>query len=57
MPHLKMRLPPCPLGERNCPALEFECGDGVCMDLRRRCDGNKDCDDGADEAGCDKTLI
>ncbi len=28
------------------------CGDGTCVDSRRRCDGHRDCDGGGDETGC-----
>lgn len=36
----------------NCPADTFRCGDGLCLDSRRQCDGYPDCQDGSDEFGC-----
>ena len=35
-----------------CSRLELRCGDGSCVDLRRQCDGIRDCSDGADERDC-----
>ncbi len=31
---------------------QVQCGDGTCVDRRRKCDGTRDCGDGADEADC-----
>ena len=35
-----------------CTSLQFQCGDGSCIDVRRKCDKYSDCDDGSDEQGC-----
>ena len=38
---------------RQCnPDSELRCGDGSCVDIRRRCDGRLDCNDGIDERNC-----
>lgn len=35
-----------------CPENEFQCNDGSCLDISRRCDGYVDCESGEDEAEC-----
>lgn len=35
-----------------CEADEFECEDGACIKLERRCDGRNDCLNGDDEDYC-----
>jgi len=40
------------LSVMRCAADEFTCGDGSCIDARRRCDQQEDCSDGSDEANC-----
>ncbi|CAN7986822.1 unnamed protein product [Ixodes hexagonus] len=35
-----------------CEPGQFQCGDGSCIDYRRRCDGHYDCNDYADEQNC-----
>ena len=37
---------------RTCLWYQFTCDNGMCVDKRRVCDGNKDCADASDEAGC-----
>lgn len=35
-----------------CGSGRFHCGSGQCIDERQRCDGSRDCNNGADEADC-----
>ncbi|XP_052032899.1 low-density lipoprotein receptor-related protein 8 isoform X12 [Apodemus sylvaticus] len=35
-----------------CRENEFQCGDGTCVLTIKRCDQDRDCPDGSDEAGC-----
>lgn len=39
-------------GPQGCDATEFTCQDGACIPAAWRCDGESDCDDNSDEAGC-----
>ncbi len=40
----------CPAGNEN--EEQFTCGDGSSVPADWQCDGEEDCDDGSDEAGC-----
>ena len=37
-----------------CSSEQFTCGDGGCVRLSYRCDGDEDCDDSSDEANCEQ---
>ena len=37
--------------------LEYTCDSGECIDIKKRCDGKKDCNDGSDELICSLTSI
>ena len=39
-------------GYSECRKEEFDCGNGKCIAMRRKCDGNDDCENGRDEAEC-----
>ena len=41
-----------PVDPVTCSNVEFKCGDGSCIDIRRKCDGHKDCGDASDERKC-----
>lgn len=40
-----------------CLWFQFTCENGMCVDKRRVCDGNRDCADASDEAGCNGTYL
>ena len=42
----------CPSGQRCRDQYEFTCLDRTCIDIRRKCDGNRDCRNGEDEYNC-----
>ncbi|XP_064459482.1 basement membrane-specific heparan sulfate proteoglycan core protein-like isoform X3 [Ornithodoros turicata] len=52
------RYPPSPDGvcrQKECEQGQFQCGDGSCIEARRRCDGRYDCNDYSDEQKCGST--
>ena len=45
--------PPAPTGSARCSSNEFYCqADDLCINENWKCDGEKDCTDGADELNC-----
>ena len=36
---------------------QFDCGTNDCIDKKLKCDGKKDCENGADESNCLKKKI
>ena len=41
----------------SCAVDEFQCDSGQCVWYRDRCDCNRDCRDGSDEADCGESLV
>lgn len=39
-----------------CRSDQFQCIDGACIDVRRKCDGQWDCEGGEDEDDCGTAL-
>jgi len=46
------RYPPAIRVSVNCGPEEFQCHDGRCLSIDKRCDGKKECSTGEDEANC-----
>lgn len=45
-------VPTLGISDRSCEDYEFTCGDGTCVSVTVRCDGQEDCRDGSDELNC-----
>lgn len=39
-----------------CSNGQFRCDDGLCINMHKRCDGTRDCNDFSDEKGCRKSF-
>uniref|UniRef100_A0A0M3K7K5 Ig-like domain-containing protein n=1 Tax=Anisakis simplex TaxID=6269 RepID=A0A0M3K7K5_ANISI len=42
---------------RKCPTSNWECGDGKCLPIEARCDGETQCEDESDEMHCGKSVV
>lgn len=42
--------------QQQCSPNQFDCGDRTCIDVTRRCDNYRDCEDGRDEINCTGKL-
>uniref|UniRef100_A0A3P9MI85 Uncharacterized protein n=1 Tax=Oryzias latipes TaxID=8090 RepID=A0A3P9MI85_ORYLA len=47
---------PVTLASHQCHSMEFRCGSGECIQGSWKCDGDADCLDGSDEAGCTRST-
>ncbi|XP_023813795.2 uncharacterized protein LOC101157458 isoform X4 [Oryzias latipes] len=47
---------PVTLASHQCHSMEFHCGSGECIHGSWKCDGDADCLDGSDEAGCTRST-
>ena len=39
-----------------CTPGEFQCNNGRCLDIRRKCNGYDECGDGSDEIDCGRLV-
>lgn len=46
----------CCLGRTSCSNEEFQCHDGKCLSMDKRCNGKTECDNDEDEENCPGTT-